>query len=71
MKTKVRYSIITALMWLLAIKGTIAVISDNNSAHYNNLPMWGVYTLLVAFLIMTIIATIRTIQKFRNEKEVK
>lgn len=62
-KKKLGAIILTILMWFIGIKGSIHVLTDNNSEHYNNLPMWVVYSLLGIYIIVTIEITIKTIIK--------
>lgn len=52
-KGKLKIRGIALFMLYLAVIGTYHVATDNNSAHYNNLPMPVVYLILAAYLVVT------------------
>lgn len=52
MRKKVLLKITALLMLLVAIKGVVFVVTDNEF-HYNGLPMWAVYMLLTAYCLGT------------------
>ena len=61
--SKILFSLLTIFFWYTGIKGTVFVLS-NSGFHYNGLPLWGVYCILIGYLLLGLWVTIVTILKF-------
>ena len=61
--SKILFSLLTIFFWYTGIKGTVFVLS-NPGFHYNGLPLWGVYCILMGYLLLGLWVTIVTILKF-------
>ncbi len=61
--SKILFPLLTIFFWYTGIKGTVFVLS-NPGFHYNGLPLWGVYCILMGYLLLGLWVTIVTILKF-------
>ena len=66
--SRILFSLLTIFFWYTGIKGTVFVLS-NPSFHYNGLPLWGVYYILIGYLLLGLWVTIATILKFTVKRD--
>ncbi len=66
--SRILFSLFTVFFWYTGIKGTLFVLS-NPGFHYNGLPLWGVYCILIGYLLLGLLITMITILKFTVKRD--